>query len=82
MSDLQFNDQTDEFGRPPVASLGSDLTGKLVQWGLASTRQQAEYLMMGIAAVIVVIAFFLYMSGGDEPAAAAKYLNPGAVEVY
>ncbi len=63
MSEMQFQDQTDEFGRPPVASGGFDLSGLLIKWGIASTRQQAEYVLIGVAAVVIIIAIFVYVSG-------------------
>ena len=66
MTDLQFNDQQDEFGRPPQASAGTDFTGKLVSWGLASNRQQAEYIMMGLAVLVVLIAGYFFFSGGES----------------
>lgn len=64
MSDVQFNeDQAEEFGRPPARS-GGDLTGKLIKWGFVSTRQEAEYVMIGIGIAVAVLAFFVYLSTG------------------
>ncbi|MBI5457470.1 hypothetical protein HY971_01970 [Candidatus Kaiserbacteria bacterium] len=63
MSEMQFQDQTDEFGRPPVASGGFDLSGMLIKWGIASSRQQAEYVLIGVTVVIIAIAVFVYFSG-------------------
>jgi hypothetical protein len=63
MSEMQFQDQADEFGRPPVASGGFDLSGSLIKWGIVSTRQQAEYVLMGDAALAIVVAIFVYVSG-------------------
>ena len=63
MGEMQFQtDDQNEFGRPPQQSAGADLTGKLVTWGLVSNRQQAEYMMIGLAVLIAVIAFFVYRS--------------------
>jgi len=64
MSDVQFDqDGSNEFGTPPSSS-GTDLTGKLIQWGIVSNRQQAEYVMIGLAVAVVIIAFFVYRSSG------------------
>jgi len=63
MGDLRFDsDQEDEFKRPESPAQGGDLTGKLIAWGLVSNRQQAEYLMMGLAVLITIVAFFVYRS--------------------
>lgn len=63
MGDLRFDtDQQEEFGPPVGRPLGDDFTGKLIAWGLVSNRQQAEYLMIGLAVAIAVIAFFVYRS--------------------
>ncbi len=62
MGDLNFDTEKDEFGRPPSRDSGGDFTGKLITWGLVSTRQQAEYVMVGLAVAIVIIAFFVYRS--------------------
>ena len=68
MGDLQFDDQTNEFGAPQRESAGSDITGKVVQWGLASNRQQAEYVLAGVALAIIDASFFLYkiIAGGEK----------------
>ncbi|MFA7309944.1 MAG: hypothetical protein WC050_03500 [Candidatus Paceibacterota bacterium] len=60
MTDLQFENQTNEFGRPPEASSGTDITGKIVQWGLASNREQAQYVLIAVAIAALIIAFFVY----------------------
>lgn len=63
MGDLRFDsDQQEEFGRPAGNTPGGDLTGKLIAWGVVSSRQQAEYVMIGLAVLIAVIAFFVYRS--------------------
>ncbi|OGG56145.1 hypothetical protein A3D71_03000 [Candidatus Kaiserbacteria bacterium RIFCSPHIGHO2_02_FULL_55_20] len=63
MSEMQFQtDNQNEFGRPPEAS-GSDISGMLIKWGIASSRQQAEYVLIGIAVAVFVIAAFIYFSG-------------------
>ncbi len=62
MSDVQFqSDDQSEFGSPPSRS-GTDLTGKLIKWGIVSSRQQAEYVMIGLAILIAILAFFVYRS--------------------
>ncbi|MCE9541446.1 hypothetical protein K8R03_02705 [Candidatus Kaiserbacteria bacterium] len=67
MSDMQFNDSADEFGRPPVQSMGSDITGKLVSWGLAQDRKQAEYILMAVGALALLLAlYFLFFKGGSS----------------
>jgi hypothetical protein len=68
MADLQFDtDQTNEFGAPPTSSSGEGLADKFIKWGLVSSRQQAEYLMLGIAGLVLIIAIFVFTSGGSEP---------------
>ena len=66
MADLQFDNQANEFGRPPVAPLGMDITGKLVGWGLVSTRQQGEYVLIGLGVLALIIAFFVYHGAGSS----------------
>ncbi len=62
MNDMQFqSDDQNEFGSPPSRS-GTDLTGKLVTWGIVSSRQQAEYVMIGLAVLVALLAFFVYRS--------------------
>jgi len=65
MNEIQFEDKQDEFGAPPQMNQGTDFTGKLIGWGLASNRQQAEYLMIGLAVVIIIISFFVYRWGSS-----------------
>lgn len=68
MSDIQFDTNPEEFGRPPQAAPSADFTGKLVEWGLAADRQQAEYVMIGAVILILFVAGFLYfsLSGGSS----------------
>jgi hypothetical protein len=68
MSDLQFDGSANEFGAPPSQSIGTDITGKIVAWGLASNREQAQYVLVGVVAVLLVLAFILYkmVSGGSS----------------
>lgn len=68
MTDLQFENQSNEFGQPPVADAGADITGKLVQWGLVSSRQEAEYVLIGVGVLVLIVAYFIYhSSGGNLP---------------
>lgn len=68
MSDLRFDTPDNEFGRPPEKEQGTDITGKFVEWGLASDRQQASYILMILGAIAIGIAlFFLLRGGGDVP---------------
>lgn len=66
---VQFENQGEEFGRPPVEN-GFDITGKLVSWGLVSSRQEAQYVMITVAVLALVAAFFLFTrsgGGGEAP---------------
>ncbi len=62
MGDLRFDTEGDEFARPASRDSGLDFTGMLIKWGLVANRQQAEYVMIGLAVVIALIAFFVYRS--------------------
>jgi hypothetical protein len=66
MTDLQFDNQTNEFGRPPEASNGFDITGKLINWGFVSNRKEAEYVLIGVAVVALLAAFFFYKSSAGS----------------
>ena len=61
MGEMRFDsDSENEFGAPPTENAGVDFTGKLVQWGVASNRKQAESVMIGLAVVVIIIAFLVY----------------------
>ncbi len=60
MSEMQFDTPDDEFGRPPEQKPGIDIMGKLVSWGLAKDRQQAQYVLLGVAVVAIVLALIIY----------------------
>lgn len=65
---VQFQtDNQNEFGRPP-SDTSTDLTGKMVAWGLVSTRTEAQYVMIGVAILGFVGAFFFFFSsvGGSN----------------
>lgn len=65
MGDMQFQtDDQNEFGRAPT-SQGFDLTGMLMKWGVASSRQQAEYVLIGIGMMALAAAIFFFMSSGS-----------------
>lgn len=68
MSDLRFDTEEAEFGRPRDTSGGFDLTGKLIEWGLVSDRQTAGYALIATAVVALLGAYFLYgmISGGSD----------------
>ena len=64
--DLQFNsDQQNEFGPPAqTRQQGTSLTDKLIQWGLASNAQQAQYVLIALGVIALIVAFFLMRGGG------------------
>lgn len=66
MSDLRFDNNNEEFGRPLAQSQGFDLSGKLVQWGLVASRQEANYVLIGVGGLALVVAAFLMFSGGSD----------------
>ena len=57
---IKFDTPADEFGRPPQQSMGADITGKLIKWGFVATRQEAQYVLIGVAIVALVLAYVLY----------------------
>ncbi len=66
-SGVRFENQGEEFGRPPEVSEGFNLTGKLVEWGLVSSQAEAQYALIGVAAVaLLASAFFLFGFGGGS----------------
>ena len=60
---VKFENQGEEFGRPPQES-GFDITGLLVSWGLVSSRQEAQYVLMGIAVFALLVAGYLIINSG------------------
>lgn len=68
MTDLQFDTQSNEFGRPPAQQSGFDLSGKLVAWGLVSSRDEATYVLLAIGVLALGAAVFIFMSSsGSTP---------------
>lgn len=79
MSEMRFEDNQNEFGRPPTASGGLDVSGLLVKWGIASSRQQAEYILLVIGAVCLILAGYLFFfSGGSTQDVGPRYADPTA----
>jgi len=60
MSDIQFEDQSNEFGAPPSSAPATDWTGKLVEWGFVANREQAQYAMVGILVAVLALTAFVY----------------------
>ena len=67
MGEMRFEtDSQNEFGRPPQEAGGFDMSGMLITWGLVSSRQQAEYILIGISVIVFVIAGFVYFSSSGS----------------
>ena len=66
MGEIQFEDQGEEFGRPPERASGFDLTGKLVEWGIVSTGEQAQYILLGAAVLAMLAAAYLFFHSGGS----------------
>lgn len=66
MSDIRFDTPENEFGRPPQREQGGDFADKFVTWGLVSSREQAMYILIGIAVVALIAAFFFIRGGGSD----------------
>lgn len=75
MNDMQFDNSSNEFGTPVQEKPGTDITGKLIKWGLVSTRQEAEYVLMAIGIIALVGSFFMYrsLSGGSDVPTTPNY---------
>lgn len=68
--EMQFEDVGEEFGAPPERTSGFDIPGKLLLWGVVSSRQQAEYVLVVIVILVVLLAgyfFFGSLGGTDVP---------------
>jgi hypothetical protein len=66
MADIQFETNPNEFGAPPREEGGWDLTGQIVSLGLAQTREQAEYVLIGVGLIALAIGAFFFFSGGGS----------------
>ncbi|MEY4747688.1 MAG: hypothetical protein RLZZ416_737 [Candidatus Parcubacteria bacterium] len=56
---IQFDtDNQSEFTRA-AAPEGFDLSGKLIDWGLVTNRQQAQYALTGVLVVVLMITFYV-----------------------
>jgi hypothetical protein len=66
MSEVVFENQGEEFGRPPSRAAGFDLTGILVRRGVAPDRTHAEYILIGLAIAAVVLGAFVWFSQGSS----------------
>jgi len=60
MSEVSFEDQGDNFGRPSKFLEAFDLGALLIKWRIASTRQQAQYILIAVALGAIMLAFFVY----------------------
>jgi hypothetical protein len=60
MSEVSFEDRGDTFSRLPKFLETFDLGALLIKWRIASTQQQAQYILIGVALVAIVLAFFIY----------------------
>ena len=65
---VRFENQGDEYGPAPVRSGGFDLRGMLVRWGLVSSTQEAEYVLIAVAVVALLIAAFFFFRGTGNSA--------------
>jgi hypothetical protein len=59
MSEVSLEDEGG-FGRLPKLLEDFDLGALLIKWRIASTRQQAQYILIGVVLVAIVLAFFIY----------------------
>ncbi len=68
MEGIQFDEPTYGMStRRPQQNKG--LTAWLLKKGIAKDRQQAQYILIGVAVVAVVVGFlFISQSGGEIPA--------------
>ncbi len=67
MGDIKFDDGSQEFSAPPTQAKGADLSGKLIAWGMAKDRQQAQVILIVVLVVAVLgIMYFMFFSGGSD----------------
>jgi hypothetical protein len=68
MADIRFESDTDFDVRRLQQKSRFDLIGMVVRTGFAKNRQQASYVLLGVAVVAAIIAFVFWPSGrGDAP---------------
>ena len=66
MGELRFDsDQQNEFVRP-IQQSGFDLTGRIVAWGLAKNRRQAEYVLIAVVVLALIVIWWFGFRGGAE----------------
>ena len=65
---VQFSSEGDDYGAAPQRSEGFDLTGKLVNWGLVSSREEAQYVLIAVAVIAILVAGYLVIHslGGNS----------------
>lgn len=67
-SGVRFDVENEDFGRPPQRDAGFDMTGKLVEWGIVETVEQAQYVLVGVGIFVLLLAGYFFMhSGGAVP---------------
>ena len=75
MGDIQFDDGSAEFTPRQPESSSTDLTSKIVAWGLAKDRKQAEMVLIVVAVIAGLGAlYFIFFSGGAAPASTSGAL--------
>ncbi len=63
---MQFqSDDQNEFVRS--SPQGFDMSGMLVKWGIATSRQQAEYVLIAIGIVCLLVAVYMLWCGSSAP---------------
>jgi len=68
MGEMRFEDDANEFGRPPARETGSSMTNALMRWGLVSTEKEGQYVLLAVGAIAVMAAIYFFMtSGGGAP---------------
>lgn len=65
MADVQF-DEDQEYSRPTMTTQESPLVRLVIATGLVKTKEQAEYLLLGIACTCIGITFFVLLSGMSQ----------------
>ncbi|MHB0865881.1 MAG: hypothetical protein ACYC1Y_03215 [Minisyncoccota bacterium] len=80
MEELQFDEEPTYQPRPEVEKK-SLLTQLVLTTGIVSSEQQAQYVLLSVAAVATVLSFFLFFSMGTPtpqvPSGAQVVDTPG-----